>query len=483
MKIRTSPRSAFTYMTVIITMIVVGVMLAAYLKMVTVQNQLTERSQTWNRTVPVIEAGLEEAMAHLNKNGAPVSGVFDVSKLATDGWTGDSSLGWTKTAQIGNDYYSVLISPWNTSGGMTPSNFPSVRSVGLVEQLPAFAQTSRGSFFVADIIQDLLGSGKYSQRTVFCTTTNVPTFTKALVAKKGIDMSGQNVRTDSFDSGDPLYHDGFGHYTNTPGKWKANGDIASNDTITNTVTIGNANIYGKVATGPYGTINVGSAGMVGDIAWQSNSVNKGKIQPGWSTDDMNVEFPSVTIPAVSWGTTTGQKYTNNGVRYELYLRGSSDPANPNYFQLPGGQDLNGTVYVDGHAVLLVQHPSKIALSGSSDTIKIGPGASLKLFADVESAAISGKGVQNDGIANQFYYFGTDRNVTLSYGGNAAFTGVFYAPSAAMTMSGGGAAQIDFCGSAVARTIKLTGNFSFHYDENLKRVGLYRGFVITSWNEK
>jgi len=50
---------AFTYLTVVITMIVVGLMLAAYLKLVSVQNQFSVRSQTWNRSVPVLEAGVE----------------------------------------------------------------------------------------------------------------------------------------------------------------------------------------------------------------------------------------------------------------------------------------------------------------------------------------------------------------------------------------------------------------------------------------
>jgi hypothetical protein len=483
MKIRSTSRSAFTYLTVVVTMIVVGVMLAAYLKLVGVQNYLTMRSQTWNRCVPVIEAGIEEAMAHLNRNASPdpSSGIFDLSNLGTDDWGGSAAGGWSKYGKIGKDYYFVTISPWTASGGLTPSNFPSIYCTGIVEQLPTFTLQSRGGVFVADIIQDLLGSGKYSQRSVQCTTTNVPVFTKALVAKKGIDMSGQNVRTDSFDSGDPRYHDGWGHYTNTPGKWKCNGDIASNDTITNAVCIGNANIYGKVATGPYGTVCVGVSGMIGDIAFQDDSANRGKIQSGWSTDDMNIEFPSVVVPAVSWMPPASVKYTNNtGDVYDLYLRGNSSPTNPTYIKLSG--DFTANTYVEGHVCLLVQSGNRIAIGGS-DAIRIGTNSSLRLYADCATAAIGGKGVQNDGIATQFYYFGTDKNTSLAYGGNAAFTGVFYAPNAALTLSGGGGAPLDFSGSAIARTIKLTGNFTFHYDENLRRVGLYRGYVITSWNEK
>src|SRR4051812_25129816 len=88
-------QSGFTYATVVVTMIVVGTMLAAYLKMVAVQNQSTVRSQAWNRTVPVLEAGVEEALAHLNHNASPdPAGVFTTTGLGTDGWTNTPDGGW-----------------------------------------------------------------------------------------------------------------------------------------------------------------------------------------------------------------------------------------------------------------------------------------------------------------------------------------------------------------------------------------------------
>jgi Tfp pilus assembly protein PilX len=102
----------FTYLTVVITMIVVGFMLAAYLKMVTVQNQLTVRSQTWNRSVPVLEAGVEEAMAHLNKSGSPDASGNLPGTLNSDNWSGDAAIGWSKFGWLDKDFYFVQISPW-----------------------------------------------------------------------------------------------------------------------------------------------------------------------------------------------------------------------------------------------------------------------------------------------------------------------------------------------------------------------------------
>jgi hypothetical protein len=483
MKTQLTPRpqrGGFTYMSVVITMIVTGIMLMAYLSMINVQNQLTMRSQAWNRSVPVLEAGVEEAIAHLNKNASPsAAGVFNLN-LASDGWV-VSGTGWRKSNSIGDDYYITTI------GAFTPGpfgNYPMIQSTGFVKQLSTFAWNRPAGPFLAAFGDSV---PTYSTRSVQALTTNVAVFTKALVARRGITMTGQNVRTDSFDSGDTNYHDGFGHYTNFPAsRWKCNGDIASNDTITNTVSIGNANIFGKVATGPYGTVNLGSAGMVGDKAWQLNNsggwntANFRKIQPGWSTDDMNLEFPSILVPGeVEAGTMpTGYSLTTNSVTYNMVL-GSSLPGSTNNYNLQG-QTLSGSIYVMGTVRMVVK--AGINMSGQ-DCITLAPGAYLTLYADCTTASLGGNGIQNPGTAEHFYYFGTDKNTSLSYGGNAAFTAVFYAPNAEMTMGGGGSTQIDFSGSAIAKSIKLNGNFTFHYDENLKRVGLYRGYILTSWDEQ
>ena len=49
--------------------------------------------------------------------------------------------------------------------------------------------------------------------------------------------------------------------------------------LINSLNVGNANIYGHVATGPHGTVAVGTQGAVGDSSWQTGG-NTG-IKPGW----------------------------------------------------------------------------------------------------------------------------------------------------------------------------------------------------------
>src|SRR5437773_8236157 len=60
---------------------IIGLMLAAYLSLVKVQNISGFRSQAWNATIPVIEAGIEDALCHLNAHGSNA-----VPGLRSEGW-------------------------------------------------------------------------------------------------------------------------------------------------------------------------------------------------------------------------------------------------------------------------------------------------------------------------------------------------------------------------------------------------------------
>src|SRR5690606_24725761 len=64
---RSSEGSALTVILVIV--VVIGVTLASYLGLVANQNLSIQRSQAWNSGIPIAEAGIEEALAHLNRNG------------------------------------------------------------------------------------------------------------------------------------------------------------------------------------------------------------------------------------------------------------------------------------------------------------------------------------------------------------------------------------------------------------------------------
>src|SRR4029079_14920037 len=128
-------------------------------------------------------------------------------------------------------------------------------------------------------------------RGVRVTTSGGGLFAKGLVAKGQINMNGNNLSTDSFDPADPSYSTG-GQYDAT--KKKDHGDVATNSGLTNSVSVGNADIYGKVSTGPGGSVSIGSNGAVGNKAWHDDGHTG--IMTGYVTDDMNVSFPDVAAP-------------------------------------------------------------------------------------------------------------------------------------------------------------------------------------------
>ncbi len=469
-------RRGFSYMIVVCTVIVVGTILASYLKLVASQNQMTMRSQAWNRSVAVLEAGIEEALAHLNRNATfdPSNGGSFFWNLWSDGWS-LSSDGWRKVNYVNEDYYIVNI------GFFTwPDTAPIITSEGYVKQVPTLSGIRRAGPMLAAVSTP----ATYVKRSVLCETTNRPMFTKALIAKYAIDLKGNNVRTDSYNSQIAAYNTA-GRYDKT--KALDHGDIATNQGVTNTgastLDLGNANVFGSIATGPNlanpGTAAavIGPNGGVGDFAWMANAANKGKIQPEHSKDDMNIEFPDVIPPFTSGLSSDGTVNWTNGVTYPTSFSAGND------YVVDG---LSGRVLIRGSGVARVRVNGDINLIGgggdNADQILIAPGASLILFMHGINAALAGNGVINPGYTTNFYFLSTPRNTAITFSGNGEFTGVIYAPGANMTFNGGGHDVMDFSGSATVQTATFNGHYNFHYDEALPKISMYRGWVLTSWNE-
>ncbi|MBI3853851.1 MAG: hypothetical protein HY298_26800 [Verrucomicrobia bacterium] len=425
---------------------IIGIVLASYLTLVRNQNSLTMRSQAWNSAITVIEAGIEEGLTHLNAHGT--------TNLLCDGWTLSGGL-YSMTRTIGDSYYVVTIS----------SDFnPAIVSYGYVP-LPSYAMVNQNSFFAtAGVNYD---SAPYVNRAVRVTTRRNGTFTKAMVAKQTIDMNGNNIETDSFDSTNPTYSTG-GQYDVT--KRKDNGDVASNDTIVNSINVANANIRGHVSTGPHGTVNVGPNGVVGNANWV-NAGNHG-IQPGYFTDDMNVTFNDVSAP-FNGGAASPSGGNYNGDSYTYIL--GTDNYQMSSLSMSGSKNM----IVTGNAVLYVT--GNASLSGNA-YIKIAPGATLKMYV-AGSASLNGNGIINQSqYATNFMYYGLPSNTTLSLTGNGTFKGVIYAPSAEFSLNGGGSGTDDFIGASVTKTVTMNGHFKFHYDEALIGFGGGGKYIVTSWNE-
>src|SRR5262245_52330687 len=91
-------------MVALFTVGLIAALVIGCLSLVGSQNVATARSQAWNQCIPVIEAGIEEAMAHLNNR-------FDTN-LTSDNWVLQNGL-YTQKRSIGDGYYVVGISMTN----------------------------------------------------------------------------------------------------------------------------------------------------------------------------------------------------------------------------------------------------------------------------------------------------------------------------------------------------------------------------------
>lgn len=307
-KNKSGERGSVLALTIIIAGII-GFSLASYLTLVSAQNRSVIRSQSWNATMPLIEAGIEEALAHLNKNG--------LTNLFSDGWTYE--LGFAvKRRTLGEGRYVVVI---------TPKTVPVIESAGFIP-MPVFYGPTQGTIdtIFGQITWPFWGPKRSElSRVVKVTVSGGALFAKGIITKGRIDFNGNNVTTDSFDSADPNFSV-LGRYN--PQRRKDNGDVATNSGEQNMFNAGNANILGYVGTGPGGSISIGPNGVVGSLSWFLNGNNG--IEPGHFSDDMNMSFPKVDIPFTGGYTPSSGTVTETNIQYKYSTVTSVDyPTAPN----------------------------------------------------------------------------------------------------------------------------------------------------------
>lgn len=258
--------SALVIVMVLGTLMLLSV--SGYLTIVNHQAFLSARSQAWNTSIAVVEAGIEEAMEHLNANPA---------SLATQGW------GYDGTRYV-LDYDMGDGSGYSVSIDMTDPENPEVVS-------KAFSTLDGGPITPVFATVGAPNERVTLTRAVRVRATRGSMYIKGMVAKISVDMNGNDVMTDSYDSSTETKSTDHRY---DPGKAGDNGDVYVNSSILNAINVGNANIYGKVATGPRGTVAVGPTGGVGEKSWVAT--HPGQIQPEWHSDDMNFTFPETPLP-------------------------------------------------------------------------------------------------------------------------------------------------------------------------------------------
>jgi len=377
--------------------------------------------------MPVAEAGIEEALTHLELSG-------DGSR-AINGWYEQGSNLVTERI-LDASHYSVSLSP-----GDQP------------------VITSSGS------VRAPLGVGEVT-RTVEVRARRRPVFPKVLFGIEQVHLGGTFL-ADSFDSGDPE-HSVSGRYE--PSRRKDGGNIATNGRADLGMDVGSSvRVYGRADTGPGGVLEIGK-GSVGSSNWV-NAATPG-VEPGWSVSDVSVSFPEAELP-FKGGLFTPVGGVVDTVRHKYVLQ--DGPYRLSTLNL-SGQD---TLLVQGDAALVVDQD--VSTSGEGAII-IQPGARLELFVKSGLVKLGGTSVLNlAGKAENFSLVGLPGMQAIKIAGNGEFIGTVYAPTAHLILAGGGTSPLDFVGAAIVKTVTASGHYQAHYDEALNKHedGIY---IITSWRE-
>ncbi len=385
--------------------------IASYLQCITVQEMSVVRSQKWNAAMTVAEGGVEEALAQVNASP---------TDLSANGWGASGGTFGPKSRTLLGGTYKVLLA---TNPVLT------IYSTGQVT-VPI--------------------SGSIISRTVKVTALAQPLFNVALGAVNNIDMNGNSVATDSWNSHmTNLSNNGL--YTST--KVSTNGNIAS---VQGLVDIGNHTIKGNLYLGPTASYD-----------------NSGTIT-GTVYDDYNVQFPDVVLPTppTSWFSPPSSG------------SGSSLTHDFTTIQSGGYYDIidSGNIIVEP-GVTVTLKLSISSFSPSSLTILGGMtnSGTLTVYQVSGSATMSGNAASQVSRPENFLYYGLPGVTSITLGGTTTFIGVIYAPEAAMTLNGGGAGQ-NLEGAAIVKSVTMNGHYEFHYDESLATIGPTRGYVPTSWQE-
>lgn len=462
---------------------IAGVTLGSYLMMTQTQNVSIHRSQTWNTVLVTGEAGVEDGLQLINRYAGTLepSQLFRWTNTATyEGWSNPYGSTYYIRRNIEETVSSGTVTNWYEVWIFNTNNEPAVLAVGHVPSgYLASASTAQPLLATIGPLVATPTAQPTINRKIFVKTRYDPLFVVAMAATDRINLNGNNINTDSFDSSNPLYsNNGFYPYGN-PSRTRDHGDVATDLAVIDALNLGNANIRGRVRTGPgTNTIYIGANGSVGDRAWVTGGTHG--IQEGYSATDFNVAFPTVSYPDVSdWMTPNHSDVTISNVHYQYVI----DEPGDYFIPYPG---LTSSLYIDVPTNELVRIKMNYSTSlGGNDVIRIAPtGARVRMYTAGPSFTLSGGAFIDNmsGFAQNFYLFGLPTCRTISWGGNANFYGGIYAPQADFSLGGGGNDWWDFVGASVTRTVTMTGHYRFHFDENLAKIGPSRGFIPVAWQE-
>jgi hypothetical protein len=413
------------------------VALSSFVALNTSSLKMASRSFYALEAMNMVESGLEEAVWSFNqaRNGDAAA------------WSG-----WTITGDSAKRTFSDFVLGANATGSVKVYvdyyNPPTTVQPKVVAQATITLPNNQGT--VSKTVEI-----KMRRRTYFAA---------GLVAKDGIKFSGTSASVDSWISDDD-------NNTATPAvaydaatNKRDRGSIAG-ASVTATLAIGNADIFGTAAVGgsSLSAIAVGPNGKVGTFTTANGVKDPTRVATDFTTNLETVTNPTTGTTIASVGSTLGTAGTTT------------------VWRVP---QVTSSFTVEGNVTLIITAASgvdAIALTSAGQGITLAPGATLSIYT-AGDIRVTGNGIlnpNNDPASLQIWGTSTSTVAqTIRVAGNGALKGVIYAPNGSIYINGNG----DVMGAVVGKEIDVTGNASFHYDESLGAWSANTPYGITKWRE-
>lgn len=439
--LRSRPRSERGAVLIVALLLaaLIAVGLASYLNLNLSSSRLAERSFRSYGALNLAEAGAEEAVWSFNRH----------SGGAADAWSGWSTSAGSNAAW---QRFSGFEFGRNTQGWV---------QVYVDNHRPG--PTARPRVLTLATIGPPGGSAV--TRMLEVSLRRRSAFAGGLVAKERIVFSGQQTSVDAWNS-DPDGDPSTAAVAYATEHRTDRGSIASRATYTGSVLINHADVWGTVSTGGAAP----EVGTNGRIRGQDTPADV-MIDPRRITTDFNAAFPAVLAPAD--GTPLAS------IPPVLGTAGSATRWRSQSLTLSGNETL--TILGDVTLVLTAgAGATALSVTGNASII-IPEGSRLVLFVQ-GNVHLAGNGLANQNPQpGTFQLWGTNDTVggqSILLAGNGALKGAIYAPEGDVSIVGNG----DVMGAIVGRSIQLTGNATFHYDEALAEGHGNEPFTIGRWRE-
>jgi hypothetical protein len=420
--VRVDRRGSVLLITIIL-ILGLSVFLGSFVRLAIGAYRLSDRTFYSNSCVNLSEGGLEEALYALNNSD----------------WTG-----------------------WTSSGGHMNRTISKVRlghgATGTIKVRVYDYATSLSPRVVAEGRATFI-TGPEIVKQIEITASKKSFWANGLVAKDRVRFKGGNAYVDSYDTTDPNHSTG-GLYEFS--KRKDNGSVGSVLVGSDAVAIGNAEIWGYVATG--GSMPAfGPGGRIHGLSTPAGvNIDLERIRTDFAT---NLE--EITAP-----TSFDQVFTNISGTANLGVSGAATAIRASSIENKNGE----VTQILGDVTLVVT--GDIVIKGN---FQIEANSSMILYfsGDVD---IGGNGLINmSGVPKNAIMYGTASSQVVKLHGNGAVQAAIYAPNADFEMKGGGSTGV-FLGAVVVKTAFINGNFEFHYDEGLADLGSSDVYRVGSWRE-